>query len=316
MKKYMSVLVLPLMFAACSSDEATESILNASASTEETDVKLAPFFAFAEDGSRLDFDIATGEYAPKALERKTLVLNDDESLETLRTSYLKRIHSDKKFAASIEQPMNYFCDDEMLAINAEYEKVVSAAGEVLLDDQKLKDGCVNVEASVNALKKTSDYSFRDFYYFTPGNNFFIQVMSDLVDENSTSTYRCTHARTKVYKRIYDAVNGVYNTYAYNVDEIKNATMLYKKDKCYVNGNGQGACSNYVPSKASMSVYGVSEWDDEVGVCEKGNRSLFRVTSAHLIRVGSQTFLATTSTDEDKTRARAMYDWKLASYFGF
>lgn len=316
MKKYMSVLVLPLMFAACSSDKGMESIPNASASTEETDVKLVPFFAFAEDGSRLDYDIATGEYTPKVLERKTLVLNEDESFETLRTSYLKRIHSDKGFAASIEQPMNYFCDDEMLAINAEYEKVVSAAGEVLLDDQKLKDGCVLVETSAKALKKTSDFSFRDFYYFAPGNNFYIQVMSDLVDENSSSTYRCTYSRTKVYKRIYDAVNGVYNTYAYNVDEIKNASMLYNKNKCYVNSNGQGACSNYVPSMAGLSKYGVSVWDDEVGVCEKGSRSVLRVTSAHLIRVGSQRFLATTSTDEDKARARAMYDWRLVPTYGF
>lgn len=311
MKKYMSVLVLPLMFAACSSDEAMESIPNASASTEEADVKLVPFFAFAEDGSRLDFDIATGEYTPKALERKTLVLNEDESLETLRTSYLKRIRSDKDFAASIEQPMNFFCDDEMLAINAEYEKVVSAAGEVLLDDQKLKDGCVHVESNANALKKTTDYSFRDFYYFAPGNNFYIQVKSSL-EEHSWDTDKCTDTRTKVYKRIYDSVNGVYNTYAYNVSEIREGTMIYRKDRC----NSQGVCNDYSPSSAFASVYGTSEWYNEVGACNAGNRSRFRVTSAHLIRVGSQRFLATTSTDEDKTRARAMYDGWLASTVGF
>lgn len=134
MKKIaLSAAVMALTMMGCSESGLDNSVASTS---EVNDSRILPYFIFAKNGARLDEN-----GAEKKMERSTLVLDDNESFGDLKKKYSEKLESDSNYYWGLERPANYFCDDALLAINSEYETVVSSSGDSLLTDYSLYKGC-------------------------------------------------------------------------------------------------------------------------------------------------------------------------------
>lgn len=155
MKKELSVFLLPICMVACSQDTSVGQSADMNAAVDTEVSSNLPVFAFGEDGSRYDINLANGEKTKIEMDRSKLVVADEEEFESLKAKYLSQLKSEG--AGEIALPINYYCKTELLAINADYSEVVTSDGKVLLDDASLLDGCVDVSKD-EVLAKTTTYT--------------------------------------------------------------------------------------------------------------------------------------------------------------
>lgn len=139
---------LTLALFGCS--DTTNDSISASASIPDNE-RILPFFVFKEDGSRLA--VKNGELVEKEMNRSTLVLGADESFASLKKKYEERLSSDSTYLESLERPADYVCDNVLLAINSDYDAVVSSSGETLLNDLSFYKGCKSLVDAPAYLKK-------------------------------------------------------------------------------------------------------------------------------------------------------------------
>ena len=149
MKKLtLSATVLTLALFGCS--DTTNDSISGSVSMLDNE-QVLPFFVFKEDGSRLV--VKNGELVEKEMNRSTLVLGADDSFASLKKKYEERLSSDNAYLESLERPADYVCDNVLLAINSDYDAVVSSSGETLLDDLSFYKGCKSLVETPATLKK-------------------------------------------------------------------------------------------------------------------------------------------------------------------
>jgi len=159
MLKRFIPLLFPIGMIACSQDSGVEPLATGSSeATQLGNYRVLPNFTFGEDGSRYIRDAESGKLVKKDMERSVLVVADEDSFDSLRNAY-----SDRK-NENLEYPVNYFCSEDLLAINTDYSEVVTKDGKVLLNDASLLAGCRNISIP-DYLKKvyeSSDFpSFRE-----------------------------------------------------------------------------------------------------------------------------------------------------------
>ena len=134
MKKItLSAAILALAMMGCSDTGVDNSVASTS---EVNDSSVLPYFVFAKNGARLDEN-----GVEKKMERSTLVLGENETFDNLKKKYLEKLKSDNNYYWELERPADYYCDDVLLAINSDYEVVVSSSGDSLLTDYSLYKGC-------------------------------------------------------------------------------------------------------------------------------------------------------------------------------
>jgi len=150
-KLTLSATVLTLALFGCS--DTTNDPISGSVSMFENE-QILPFFVFKEDGSRLA--VKNGELVEKEMNRSTLVLGADESFASLKKKYEERLSSDNAYLESLERPADYVCDNVLLAINSDYDAVVSSSGETLLNDLSFYKGCKSLVETPATLKKNID----------------------------------------------------------------------------------------------------------------------------------------------------------------
>ena len=148
MKKIaLSAALVAVAMVGCSDSSMENSVASTS---EVNDTRILPYFIFAKSGARLDEN-----GAEKKMERSTLTLGQDESLGSLKRKYSEKLASDSVFYWNLERPADYFCDDALLAINSEYDVVLSSSGDTLLTDNLLYKDCKSI-FDIPAVKKTDD----------------------------------------------------------------------------------------------------------------------------------------------------------------
>ncbi len=125
---------------------------NSVASTSEIEDKgFLPYFVFKDDGSRLDEN-----RAELKMNRKSLVLGANESFDDLKREYQKKLYDDNAFSRNMLRPANYYCDETLLAINTDYETVVSFSGDTLLSDYSFYKGCKPITGNNVSLKRQGE----------------------------------------------------------------------------------------------------------------------------------------------------------------
>ena len=189
-KHLISILGTAALFAACSNESTLQSIDNQAASTNTSTGLESPIFLFSDDGQRLTIDPTTKETVPQNLDRKTLVVKDINAYSELEESYIKRLNEDANYDKSVPRPADYVCTTELLAINADYDKVVSESGEVFLDDEKLFNDCIYAGDSKNLARKfvSNDNDIDSVVFYTKALSRLVG-RTRIIDESNPNTYK-------------------------------------------------------------------------------------------------------------------------------
>lgn len=238
-KSFMFILGAAALFTACSESSTADSIANASndaadkASHEVAQVEelKLPIFFFGENGERLTIDAASGKKVAKVMNREKLVVADAEAFEDLLDSYSTRLKADVAYADAVEKPGDYACNEEYLAVTADYESVSTEAGEVLLDDKVLFNDCVYAGDS-KALKKTyTDAAAIDsvsYYTKTTSNGSYRVVgRSRVMQLNSPASVRWRNGFFETWALKYVSYMGHMTYYPVRAKSVKTVGRLVK-----------------------------------------------------------------------------------------
>lgn len=304
MNKKLLPLFIPVCMIACSQESNVEPVAGGvSEIPEEEFGTVLPHFIFGEDGSRYSRDAESGELVKKEMNRSELVVANEDSFDSLKHAY--RIRENK----NLEYPVNYFCRNDLLAINTDYSKVVTKDGKVLLDDASLFDGCVDVSKG-KALKKSyqvSDFSEYDTfqkYHFGALGLSFVECFPEPSSETGVT---CEGAATMAVF-VYDPVEEKYvpfkPTYARLIH------VVFNNESC------QGEGSNFkCDNKKSFSVPMISKDEVTTGYGESTwtHREMVSDVAKHFIIYGRDTITIKTAVNASKSLAKKVYNKYLASW---
>ena len=148
----LSVALLVLTMMGCSDSDMDYSIDSLRTSYLQ-DERILPFFVFADNGRRLIIENDT--LVEKNMNRKELILCEKETLADLKKEYKNKFFSDSAYYWNLERPADYICDESLLAINADYDVILSSWGDTLLTDESLYKSCKSLDESQMFLQKTT-----------------------------------------------------------------------------------------------------------------------------------------------------------------
>lgn len=141
-----------MMISACS--ESVKNIANlnddsisgfASIQKQIQGDSLLPYFEFDTNGNKIEFDFKNEAVLMKNdNQRKILVVNSEEDFINLENTEAINIETDNEYRKSIARPLDYACRTSLLALSQKYSVILTNAGDTLLSDQILFEGCVNV----------------------------------------------------------------------------------------------------------------------------------------------------------------------------
>lgn len=308
MLKRFIPLLFPIGMIACSQDSGIEQVSGGSASVAKAEsLEPLPFFIFGEDGSRFNKDAESGALLKKELNRSKLVVANEEAFDSLRVEYRSLAENMEGF----EYPANYFCQNELLAINTDYSEVVTENGKVLLNDALLLEGCVDISKDDNetSLKKTT--TFTDYPQTRTYTKFPVRVFG----ESYAAPFRKPSPNTGYqYKGIsalsvYVYVSGS-GYVPYKPSYAKVISVPFRIASC--GGTGSAFACEHRKGEAVMSSTGYVEhcdgniswtYDDMVGVVGK-----------HVVISGQDTIMFRTSYNITESLASRVYSRYL--YYNF
>lgn len=303
MIKKLGFFALPIFLVACSQESPVEKLSdasNASPSAASVVDEIAPFFAFDEDGGRLNVDRETGEQTAINLERTSLVVDDENEFAALRGNYLNRLRDDAAYSAAHSRPLNYFCDEALLAINAEYDVVKTSDGKILLDDKSLKSGCeyMGGAPTSNALAKKIVNSNLDglgqesFSYQTTvssGRTYKVYGKTEPTDASDpyVAKDRNTFAYTSAY--VYGYVSR--NSYAWmptkprGIYQIRGIFSSVPSTVSKCNGGSSWVNYDVTAKHVKLSTEEYEQYFDWLTLPLMGSRT-FKAVTGHVVDVGT------------------------------
>lgn len=277
-------MLLPFVFAACSQDTSVEP---AQTTAEQNELGIInPFFVFDEDGGRLDLNLKTGAVVPL--------------------------------------PADYYCDRSLLAINAEYGKVVTESGEVLLDDESMMNSCDFIGDDNKVLAKTSHYDHapKETLTYTRGdykivgktvllNPTDLKKKKDRIFQVTTASYKAVKVGSSSFylPTVVDGICAIYGAFV-NCHFDANANPSITCDKV-ASRLKKTTCtrSNYFDSEE----YGLTLTEDRMKILRNDDSYYLFAVSRHFAIIGNYTLSLKTSTNTNYAESNAAAKYWLPIY---
>lgn len=221
-KVILSAAIFALTVMGCSDADLDNSVATTGGIEDKG---FLPYFVFREDGTRLDEN-----RVELKMNRRTLELGDNESFESLKEEYQRKILEDSAYSRNMLRPANYYCDESLLAINADYETVLSFSGDTLLSDYSLYKGCQPIVDNYVSLKRQGEelpFTNATQRHDVDIDGFHYYVIANMWDDG-TGFYSKHRVLVRAYKQM---LNGDVAPYA--PDWIH---LAIASGTCRINGN--------------------------------------------------------------------------------